>query len=59
MNNKETWINWKQWAEDRGIALIDSELNSKEVQLTDEEYYSQQRSIREIIELNMVMYGKW
>jgi len=45
------WKNKTQW--------IDSELNCKEVSLTDEEYYSQRDSIRELMELNMVMYGKW
>jgi hypothetical protein len=48
---EDYWKNKTQW--------IDSELNSKEVSLTDEEYYRQQDSIREIMELNMVMYGKW
>lgn len=50
------WKNKTQW--------IDSTPNIKlnllpDYRLSDEEYYRQQKNIREVMELNMVMYGKW
>lgn len=46
---EDYWKNKKQW--------IDSQEQTKE--LTDDEYWEQQDNIREVMELNMWMYGKW
>ena len=50
------WKNKTQW--------IDSEPKLKlnllsSNRLSDAEYWKQQREIREIMELNMVLYGRW
>lgn len=56
LREKNYWKNKTQW--------IDSSTRLKlnllpDYRLTDEEYYRQRDSIRELMELNMVMYGKW
>lgn len=50
------WFRKKAW--------IDSEHRLKlnllpDYRLSDEEYYKMRQEVREIMELNMVMYGKW
>lgn len=46
------------------INWIDSVPNIKlnllpDYRLTDEDYYKMRKEVRDIMELNMVMYGKW
>lgn len=50
---QQAWINWESWMRDRGIEFIrDNETHMRDYRRT-------RREIREIMELNMVLYGKW